>query len=145
MTEEQKHILEYLKQILPTIWDNLDDYAKENALTNLPYNNVEELLADIENDAEDDYYLIEWYFLEALRNRNDIGNLLDELLVYEDDECCIYEINDKYIKIGDTTAEYQFVSKEEVFPSETIEYLKTIIEQLKKENELLKQKLYKTE
>lgn len=140
MIEEQKHILEYLKEIIPTIWDNLDDYAKENSLTNLPYSRAEELLADIENDVEDDYYLIGWYFLDVLSYRTNIGNLLKELLVHEDNDYCVYNVNDKYIKVwyDYPDPQFKFVSKEDAMPSETIEYLKTITEQLKKREYTIK-------
>ena len=134
MTEEQKHILEYIKTILPTIWDNLSDYAKEDNLTELPYEKVEDLLKDIEGDTD----LMEWYFFEALSHHID-NNLLKELLVYADNnnEYFVYKVSNKFIKVWWEVfqAHYKFIEEEAIFPTITIELLLA-------ENKKLKQELF---
>jgi hypothetical protein len=95
MTKEQQHIFEYLKEVLTDNWDNLSNYAKTRNNDYKHYDNVEELINDIQSDLS----LMNWYFTEGLKTHIRNVNLLDELIIYEDDEHSVYLINDKFIKV----------------------------------------------
>ena len=140
MTKEQEHILEYLKTLLPTIWNNLSDYAKTNSTTGKPYKSVENLLRDIEKYVD----FMEFYFFEVLSDNLTTGeNLLENLRVYErEDDCNIYKVNDKFLKSVCTyepTYTYHFIDEKDIPSEYTTKHLKEIIEQLRAENEELKQ------
>lgn len=139
MTLEQKHIFEYLKDILTKEWNNLSDYAKENPDTNKPYKNVKQLIKEIESNVDS----LNWYFTECLRCHIQNKDLLEKLLVFEANDFDVYEVNGKYIKLWweDGNSYYQFVERKDFDTNFVIEELQSTIDKLVKENQELKLKL----
>ena len=137
MTKEQEHILEYLKTLLPTIWDNLSDYAKTNSITNKPYKSVKDLLRDIKEDVD----FMEWYFFEVLSYHTD-KDILESLIEYSCEDYHVYKVNNKFLKRdyeGVTTYTYSFIDEKDISTEHSIKHLEEIIEQLRAENKELKQ------
>lgn len=142
MTQEQQHIFEYLKVVLTENWDNLSNTAKCTD-TSFPFKNVKELIKEIQSDTNS----LEWYFTECLGLHIEVDgerrDILEELLVYEDDEFNVYEVNGKFIKVWyeKFDAQFQFVERKDFDMEAVNEDLQSIIAELRKENELLKLKI----
>ena len=108
-----------------------------------PYKNVKQLIKEIKEDT----IHLDWYFSECLRCHIEVDgerrDVLEELLVYESDEFDVYEINGKFIKVWyeNFTSQFQFVERKDFDLKAVNEDLQTIIDELRKENELLKLKI----